>query len=132
LDLRRFLILSFNSGFRNRPNIRMASPVLMMEVSMPREPKARFNKQTGWWSTDIAGKRHKLVSGKRGDERRKTPTQEASDALSRLLAECALNPTAEAGPAVQTVPSIIDEYLDTACRDDEERAFTEKKALLNQ
>jgi len=99
---------------------------------MPREPKAWFNKQTGWWSTDIAGKRHKLVPGKRGDERRKTPTQEATDALSKLLAECALNPTVEAGPAVQTVPSVIDEYLDVGCRDNEPRTFTEKKALLNR
>jgi integrase/recombinase XerD len=99
---------------------------------MPREPKAWFNKQTGWWSTDIAGKRHKLVPGKRGDARRKTPTQEATDALSKLLGECALNPTVEAGPAVQTVPSVIDEYLETGCRDNEVRTFTEKKALLNR
>lgn len=99
---------------------------------MPREPKAWFNKQTGWWSTDIAGKRHKLVPGKFGDERRKTPTKEAAEALARLLAECTLNPTVEAGPAVQTVPSVIDEYLDVACRDNEARTFKEKKALLNR
>jgi integrase len=99
---------------------------------MPREPKAWFNKQTRWWSTDIAGKRHKLVPGKPGDERRKTPTQDAIEALSKLLGECALNPTVESGPAVQTVPSIIDEYLEVGCRDNEPRTFTEKKALLNR
>jgi integrase len=99
---------------------------------MPREPKAWFNKQTKWWSTDIAGKRHKLVPGKPGDERRKTPTKEAIETLSKLLAECAVNPPVEAGPAVQTVPSVIDEYLETGCRDNEERTFTEKKALLNR
>jgi integrase len=99
---------------------------------MPREPRAWFNKQTKWWSTDIAGKRYKLVIGKPGDERRKTPTQEATDALSKLLGECAVNPTVESGPAVQTVPSVIDEYLETGCRDNEARTFTEKKALLNR
>lgn len=99
---------------------------------MPREPKTWFNKQTRWWSTDIAGRRHKLVPGKPGDERRKTPTQEATDALSRLLAECSMNPTVESGPDVQTVPSVIDEYLDTGCRDNEPRTFAEKKALLNR
>ena len=99
---------------------------------MPREPKAWFNKQTRWWSTDIAGKRHKLLPGKPGDERRKTPTLEATDALSRLLAQCAINPTVESGPAVQTVPSVIDEYLATGCRHNEPRTFTEKKALLNR
>lgn len=99
---------------------------------MPREPKAWFNKQTRWWSTDIAGRRHKLVPGKPGDERRKTPPREAAEALARLLAECALNPPVEAGPAAQTVPSVIDEYLETGCRDNEPRTFAEKKALLNR
>jgi hypothetical protein len=99
---------------------------------MPCEPKAWFNKQTRWWSTDIAGKRHKLVPGKPGDVRRKTPTQEATEALSGLLAECALNPTVESGPAVQTLPSIIDEYLDSGCRENEPRIFAENKALLGR
>lgn len=99
---------------------------------MPREPKAWLNKQTGWWSTDIAGKRHKLVQGKRGDERRKTPPKAATDALSALLKQCAVNPSVEAGPAFQTVPSVIDEYLSVACGQNEQRTFKEKKALLNR
>lgn len=97
---------------------------------MPREPKAWFNKQTRWWSTDIAGRRHKLVPGKPGDERRKTPTKQATDALVVLLDQCAINPSPEAGPAVPTVPSVIDEYLSIACGGNEERTFKEKKALL--
>lgn len=99
---------------------------------MPREPKAWFNKQTGWWSTDIARKRYKLVEGKPGDERRKTPPKAAVEALSKLLEQCALNPSVDAGPAIQTVPSVIDEYLELGCRDNETRTFTEKKALLNR
>ncbi len=59
---------------------------------MPREPKAWFNRQTRWWSTDIAGKRYKLVPGKPGDERRKTPTKEAINALTNLLSKCAVSP----------------------------------------
>jgi len=99
---------------------------------MPREPKAWFNKRSGWWSVDLARKRYRLAPGKPGDERRKTPTPEAKEALAALLAECAINLPAEAGPAVQTVPGVIDEYLATACRDNDIRTFADKKALLNR
>jgi hypothetical protein len=80
---------------------------------MPREPKPWFNRQTGWWSTDLAGARYKLVRGKPGDERRKTPTKEATEALAALLAQCALNPPVESGPAVmgQRAPDLLREAV---------------------
>jgi hypothetical protein len=99
---------------------------------MPREPKAWYNKHTGLWCTDIAGVRHKLLRGKRGDERRKTTIKEATGALSRLLSECAANPTAEAGPEVQSVPGVIDEYLTTACEGNDVRTFADKNSLLTR
>jgi len=48
------------------------------------------------------------------------------------MAECAVNPPADSGPDVVTVPAIIDEYLDVGCRDNEPRTFQEKKALLQK
>jgi integrase len=97
---------------------------------MPREAKPWFNRHTGWWCTDIVGHRYKLVRGKPGDERRKTPPQTAWDAFQALVAQCALNPPAGSGPAVVTAPSIIDEYLEVGCRGNEPATFREKKRIL--
>jgi hypothetical protein len=44
----------------------------------------------------------------------------------------ALDPPVEAGPEIQTVPSVIDCCLDVTCNGNEERTFAEKKALLNR
>ncbi len=92
---------------------------------MPREPKPWFNKSTDWWCTDIAGRRHKLA---RGRERKKLAQQK----FHALMQECAVNPPADAGPGVATVPSIVDEYLDVGCRGNEERTFYEKKLILQR
>ncbi len=43
---------------------------------MPRENEAAYNKQTKSWSTNLAGKRHKLVPR---DKRRKNPTNHHQD-----------------------------------------------------
>jgi hypothetical protein len=44
----------------------------------------------------------------------------------------AANPTVEAGPAMQTVPGVIDEYLTTACQSNDVRTFADEKALLTR
>ncbi|MGC8640619.1 MAG: hypothetical protein ACP5XB_12160 [Isosphaeraceae bacterium] len=99
---------------------------------MPRVAKPWFNKNTDWWCTDIAGKRVKLLKGVPSDGRRKTPPAAVLAEFHRLMAECAVNPPADSGPSVATAPSIIAEYLDVACRENEPRTFAQKKALLQK
>lgn len=82
---------------------------------MPRAAKPWFNKHTNWWCTDIAGKRVKLLKGIPADARRRTPPAPVLALFHRLMAECAVNSPADSGPAVVTVPSIVDEYLEIGC-----------------
>ena len=53
------------------------------------------------------------------------------EAPQRLLPEARLEQH-HIAPAVQTVPSVIDEYLAVGCGGNEARTLTEKKALLNR
>lgn len=72
---------------------------------MPLIPKPWFNKQTGWWCTDLGGTRSKLARGK--DQKK-----EARAKFHALMQECEVNLHPDAGPRIVSVPSILDEYLD--------------------
>jgi integrase len=99
---------------------------------MPRVARPWFNKNTNWWCTDISGRRVKLLKGGPSDARRRTPPPAVLAEFHRVMAECAVNPPADSGPEIVTVPAILDEYLDLACRENEPRTFQEKKALLQR
>ena len=64
---------------------------------MPRISKPWFNRQTGWWCTDLAGRRYKLA---KGQDQKKLARQK----FHALMQQCDANPPAESG-APATVPS---------------------------
>lgn len=96
---------------------------------MPRESRPWFNRQSRWWCTDIANRRHKLIVGKPDDDRCKRPsgrlggTPGAADPVVLKFA-------GPAGPAIVPVPSNIDEYLEGDCRENSPGTFAEKKRVL--
>lgn len=89
---------------------------------MPQEPKPWFNNQTGWWTTDLGGRRIKLA---RGRDQRKLAKQK----FASLLLECAVNPGPDVSPEDQTVPGVVDEYLDLCRTEETERTWYEKRLI---
>jgi integrase len=94
-------------------------------MHVPQEPKPWFNKQTGWWTTDLGGKRIKLARG-RGAKKI------AREKFVRLTLECAVNPGVDVPPELQTVPGVVDEYLDLRRGEDAARTWYEKRLILEQ
>jgi integrase len=92
---------------------------------VPQEPKPWFNKQTGWWTTDLGGRRIKLARGR--DQKNLAKQRFAS-----LLLECEVNPGPQATAEEQTVPGVVDEYLDLRRGEDAARTWYEKRLILER
>jgi integrase len=98
---------------------------------MGRQHTPWFHRQSGWWVTEIGGKRYRLVQGEPKDARRKTAPREALDRLRRILNECAVN-NAESGPGLITVAGLIESYLELGCDANEPRTIENKRQDLQR
>lgn len=68
---------------------------------MPRPNRLWFHTQSRSWVTEIGGRRYKLAKGRENK-------RAAEAKFHSLMAECALNPPADAGPQALTVASLLD------------------------
>jgi integrase len=91
---------------------------------MPRKPRPWYRRQTGWWMTQLDGKKVKLHEGKNCDTDRRLAAQK----LEALLRVRAANPEPESD--AHTVTSVIDLYLGHAQRHCSARSFEERRRYL--
>lgn len=90
---------------------------------MSRPNRPWFHKQSESWVTEINGRRYKLAKGR--DQKRAAEVK-----FHELMVECSLNPPVDSAPQYLTAASLVDEYLDLACKENAPRTFYEKKLVL--